>query len=404
VKETRGVIFLAWLMSGCADAPAPPPENEDPTVPEDTGGDEPDVVVSTFTVSVDTARAVKDSFVQVPVTVDRSQGYSGPLVVTVTGLPMGTTAKPLTIDEGELTGEVTLRTILGATLGGPFALTWTTTPVEGDAVETTSVLWVADRSGQRDITFGTMGTVDLGGPYPLDFDVDEQGRPVVVGRNELFSGPTGFVLRLLLDGSPDPDFGDDGLISDPSLGSEAPLVAVRPGGRPLVLSRRTVVSQEFWSLHSFTADGQPDETGFFYDGKIPVADADSPWRPQNLVLRPDEGSYVVFVHDVYSFEPTGQPVTPATDWVLPSERLLPSAADVSGKLLLGSISLPDYAIHRFTSDRMSGRRGKSVDSGRSILSFKDDLGRTLENVDLERLDSADPGCDLAACRRLHHRS
>ncbi len=172
------------------------------------------------------------------------------------------------------------------------------TTLESGKASTLSKLVKLTHSGKLDASFGDDGRVLLAGMAPTDVGVDSQGR-VLVATTVGNPGPKAAVARYLPDGTPDPDFGVDGLATvanGPYLAKSTGQLALRPDDSVMVSINGDVSPGSGLEVASFTKQGTPSP-GFGVGG---VAELDSP--PDDvpaylglaaLLLSPNGNTYVV---------------------------------------------------------------------------------------------------------------
>ena len=251
----------------------------------------PDAAPMDFVVTLSTPRVriVEGASATVGITIGRNT-FMDAVGVTVTGLPPGVSADPLTI-EGE-TGTLTLHAATGAT--------------QGDAE-----LAVIAASGSRShdaplslLAMGLPGTLDrtfaasilATGPVGRGTQVIvlPDGKILTVAAVAL-TQPTGMrVARYRSNGSPDPDF-SGGTVLVPSGGKSA-AIAVQSDGKIIVVGDEPVGGHARGLVARLESDGKPDNS-FGVTGRthLNLADADdiAATSISSVALQRDGGIVVV---------------------------------------------------------------------------------------------------------------
>ncbi len=346
------VVSSLIVFAACSGDGEPSPDQESGIPGAETGT--PPAPLG-FGVAVDTGvvRIVRSRAVRVPVTIDRTDGYTGPVNVTVDGLPLEVTALPLTIGGGETMGELELSAAVGAALGGPTVVTVEGTPEVGEPVASEPLpLFVAGQSGTLDPTFSFDGKLI----YDVDPDnggasngltVDSEGRVIAVGTTG-GSSAAGVALRLSIDGTVDTSFGAEGLVR---LGGDFSLVedvVVRPGDEPLLLTFRDPGGLR--SIEAFDAAGQSEVTWAAKGVRTVVTEDFLAWV--GLRPRADGGTYVVGNDELIALDAAGSPVAGFSYALTNLEGHGASAVDSDGRLLLGGTSsgLAPFRVERRLPD------------------------------------------------------
>ena len=149
----------------------------------------------------------------VTVNVDRA-GISGPLTVSLTGLPAGVSAAAAGIPDGATSATVAV-TAAASAAQGPLNATVTVTG-GGQSATGVARLFVRGKAGSLDTTFNTAGIVlqqvGVSSSAILATAMQPDGRLVAVGyRNSASSVSDAFAARFLPDGKLDPGFGTGGV-------------------------------------------------------------------------------------------------------------------------------------------------------------------------------------------------
>ena len=158
----------------------------------------------------------------VTVTVARTGGFSDAIAVTVSGLPAGATANPLTITNGSNSGPLTI--VVGSTTPqGTSHLSIDGVAANGTiSASTTMDLIVRGPPGSIDSNFGNGGIVSgfLTTTNFGTFDaaaIDASGNVLIVIDSQLGGGQV-LVVRIRPDGTLDPTFGTAGIATVPDTG------------------------------------------------------------------------------------------------------------------------------------------------------------------------------------------
>lgn len=261
-----GFALIIVFFGACGgDEPGPvEPERSDveglPDAAVDGSSDTEDLA---FRITIQVPDA--DTFVvqgkseTVPVTIERLNGYDGPVVLRPEGLPEGLTAASISIPPGAHDGELVVHAAAERSQGkASFSVTAgrdASDPARGEA---SVQVFVRGPSGTLDTTFGDGGMVTgtIG-----DFShgvVSPDGKIVAVGQ-----GSEGIqAARFHADGTLDSSFGAQGIASV-SLGvinGAYPRVAVDATGRVLVSGTNIEPSRWTASVARLSVSGQLDPT------------------------------------------------------------------------------------------------------------------------------------------------
>jgi uncharacterized delta-60 repeat protein len=231
----------------------------------------PDVDVD-ITATAGQVNVVRGRTAPFGVAVVRRHGHDS-LPITVSGLPRGVTADPLTIAGGQSSGVLTLRAAGDAELG-PTHLSLSTPGGHGSG---SSTLLVQDPPGTLDVTFGKAGAARVkfndtlfavaGGGFVLAPD----GSLLLCGNAATAGGVAIALARLTADGSVDLSFGAQGTLLANGPGALSDVcegLAVLPSGRILVGGFESGPSgAHYFMAAAFTQTGSVDPTfgtdGFF---------------------------------------------------------------------------------------------------------------------------------------------
>ena len=200
----------------------------------DTGTDAPVVTNDDYTISVSPAALFLDpsGMGSITVTVTRKAGFTGTIIVTVTGLPSnGTiTAQPLTITSNDTTGTLTFQATASATVGSsPIVVTATS----GSDVATQDATISIVAPGAVDPSFGSNATLDFttaGGFFPLGVVIQRNGAIAVGGYVPTASGAQAAVVRFTADGVLDTTYNQTGMSVLGPVGSTAGPASPPPDG------------------------------------------------------------------------------------------------------------------------------------------------------------------------------
>ncbi|MDQ4097109.1 MAG: hypothetical protein M3144_04485, partial [Actinomycetota bacterium] len=162
-----------------------------------------------------------------------------------------------------------------------------------------------DADGGADTSFGDGGKVvtamgtGTSGSAPIDIataiDVDAGGRIVVAGFSSTSSRFQMAVVRYRTDGSPDPTFGGDGIVTT-QVGtlSQAFAVAVDAEGRPVVAGDTNTGGNIDFALVRYGSDGALD-AGFGSGGVVTTPIGPGRDHPSGMAIQ-DDGRIVVAGH------------------------------------------------------------------------------------------------------------
>ena len=165
------------------------------------------------------------------------RGNAGPITVSATGLPMGTGANPITIAAGATSGTMTV--IAGAqAVQGTVTVTLTGSPAGAMSMpsDTVSVTFTG-ASGDLDTSFAGDGVLEA----PVGA-VDAELRDGVILPDDGFvgvgtAGGDWVIAKVRADGTPDPGFGSDGIVTlvFPGAADVATRIARAPDGALFVI-------------------------------------------------------------------------------------------------------------------------------------------------------------------------
>ena len=203
---------------------------------------------------------VRGKRVDVSVVLERRDGFNGEVVITVTNLPDGVAAEPLTFRAGSTLGT------LGLIATSSVAHALTTAKLHGAAREGNELpneltfdLILRGDPGSLDETFGKKGVVELTtGPTFAALDAQADGKVLYAGSG---GGTPGVVVgRLQANGLADTGFGMQGTrrIAFGAGADEAAAVFAMPDGKVTVVG--TAVSEAKVGVARLTAAGTLDPT------------------------------------------------------------------------------------------------------------------------------------------------
>lgn len=223
----------------------------EPTRAANDGGavDVADAAVPAISVAIDPVIRVRQGeTADVVVAVSREGGLSGPIDVTILGLPSGVTANPVTLGPLENRSTVTITAAETAPLGGPGRITVVASYYSADRHASLAFAYgdafVVGAPGALDITFGTSGSVQRHVTNTEedanDIAIDPKNRIVVVGEGVSTDGTvagtrfTGWALRLTPRGDTDESFGTGGVLTNFGTPSSSVYTLALVGNSPVV--------------------------------------------------------------------------------------------------------------------------------------------------------------------------
>ncbi|WP_170131213.1 hypothetical protein [Deinococcus yavapaiensis] len=251
--------------------------------------DAPIITLSAVRLPVVTGAAAR-----LGVTIDR-RGVTGPVTISLDGLPTGAKASSVVIPSAANTADVTVT----ATRGAPHSRPTTATlhaRFEHGSVSRAVVVTVRGAAGSLDTTFGTAGVAvtkaSLGESQANAMAVLPDGKIVVVG--EAFGQLGDFmILRYDRDGILDSSFGTNGkVVVDFEGGRDvAEAVVVQPDGKVIVggsaSSSAASGRRESFAAVRLTSTGKLDAS-FGTNGKVTIAFPDSSvGKTHAVALQPD---------------------------------------------------------------------------------------------------------------------
>jgi uncharacterized delta-60 repeat protein len=161
------------------------------------------------------------------VTIDRGdESAKGEVTVSAQGLPAGVGSSPVKIATGNNKAQLQIKIGPTAQVGGPYPLSVVATSADDSSVSNTTplVLYVAQKAGALDISFGNAGTAQItpgqgseGKASPQAITVDSKGRVVVGGGGT----SNDWVVRLTSNGTLDTTFAKTGVLNNFGLSSSS---------------------------------------------------------------------------------------------------------------------------------------------------------------------------------------
>ncbi|MCL2725772.1 MAG: hypothetical protein FWD69_15190 [Polyangiaceae bacterium] len=242
-------------------------------------------------------RIVQGTTATIPLSMVRNGITASDIQITVTGLPAGVVATPLTIPASASSGDLQI-TVAADVPQGPLA----GVTLQGQAVgararaSTNLPLFVRGPAGSFDTTFATDGRTfidGLGAGSPIDLFVSADDRIFVLIRCDgIRTVDSTCVMRLTPEGALDPAYGDGGVVK---LGSLSPSSGV------LLSDGRVVVGGgaygESAAYGVVAADGQSSGPRFFPDYS---QSGDTGSTVNAMALAPDGSVVMVFDATTYN--------------------------------------------------------------------------------------------------------
>lgn len=274
------------LLAACGssdDAPAGP----GPATP-------PPPVTTRFTLTLASQKLLieQGTSITVDATVTRAAGFGDAVNVTLSGLPAGVTAAPVTIASAATTAPITLVAQANAahslpTAGTAIGAAGTETAQQGLTVT------VRGPAGSVDTSFATQGiantAIGTGEDYAQAVAVQADGRIVVAGSTATPQGTDIALVRYQRDGALDPSFGTGGRVVTPvgNGSDEAYTVALQADGKIVVAggSSQGASGIDFVLLR-YNADGSLD-AGFGTGGKVTTSFGNQTDRAHAVIIQSD---------------------------------------------------------------------------------------------------------------------
>ena len=273
------------LLAACGssdDAPATP----GPVTP-------PPPATAQFTLTLASQKLLieQGTSVTVDATVTRAAGFNAAVNVTVSGLPAGVTAAPVTIASAATTAPITLVAQANAAHSLPTASMATGTAGIESAQQGFTVT-VRGPAGSLDTSFagGIVDTpIGTGEDYAQAMAVQADGRIVVAGSTTTTQGTDIALVRYQRDGAIDMSFGTGGKVVTPvgSGSDEAYAVALQADGKIVVAggSHQGASGIDFVLLR-YNADGSLD-AGFGTGGKVTTSFGNQTDRAYAVLIQSD---------------------------------------------------------------------------------------------------------------------
>jgi uncharacterized delta-60 repeat protein len=312
------------------------------------GGDpdaapEPSLMVSSTTGFM---RVVAGESVVVPVSIDRSGGFTGEVAIELSGLPTGVASQAVVVPEGAGSASVIVQAVASAEQGGPTpVMVRASSPADSAIAHAIEIpLYVAGKPGDVDPSFGAAGfALYAGNAVPKAIAVDPQGRLVVAGGMGEKT-QSALVIRFTISGELDASFDQDGAIL--GLGgteSFAYGLVVRPEGIDVL--GFAVAGEYVLFVRRFDHTGRVDG-GFGTGGDVVLASETS----QTVLASRGAGLIAGFGPVLEAFDASG---APDASFDLPSPLPVAPftfAADGEGRVVLGARSPDDLRIARLGLD------------------------------------------------------
>ncbi|PYE51073.1 hypothetical protein [Deinococcus yavapaiensis] len=246
-----------------------------------------------LTLSTDKVSVITGASATVTVNLTRQGDFTGPVTLTLGGLPVGASAAKVTIPEDRSSATLTVRASATAPHSFPTTITLRGTN-EQQVVSKTLTVTVRGPAGSLDTTFGASGSrsIDFGGKddYATAMTVQPDGRVLVAGHTP---GATGegqnfAVARLDREGNLDTTFGAGGKtqVNFGSGNDQAYAVALQSDGKILVAGFASAGSARDFAVARLEPDGRLD-TSFGQGGKVTVAVSTAEDRAYAVLVQSD---------------------------------------------------------------------------------------------------------------------
>lgn len=230
----------------------------------------PDVIVTSGTTNA------------VPVAVTRD-GLDGPVVVSVTGLPPGVDAPPVTIAAADTTASILVSVSRGTTF--PITkLTFVATSGEERASQTTNLL-LRGKAGSVDDSFGAQGvaTAVLGSAQATDLATLADGSYVLLAN----AASNALLAPIPRDGTRSP-------VSPSALAFASASACALDAQGGLVVGGDEVASGKKMSLRRYLPTSLDADMGFGASGRVALGEAEATGGVRDVVVR--EGGFLA-LHD-----------------------------------------------------------------------------------------------------------
>jgi len=267
------------------------------------------------TPATDKLQVVQGSSTTLRVNVDRLNGFSGPVQLALSGLPLGVTAQPVTVPAGAAFADLPIAAQASAAHTLPTTVQLTASAAFGahTAVATGSLtLTVRGVPGAVDTSFGggvQITPVASSEDYAHAVAVQPDGKLVTAGTTAISTGTVVALTRHLRDGGLDPSFGSGGKVITQvgARGDSARAIAVQPDGKIVVAgwTDATGIDANFLVLR-YRADGSLDP-GFADGGRfiLPIGGGNGTDRAYAVAIQ-DDGKIVAAGTTLTSTSTTGQ--------------------------------------------------------------------------------------------------
>ncbi|MFO1253092.1 MAG: hypothetical protein U1E77_18625 [Inhella sp.] len=287
----------------------------------------PNAAGARSTPAADKLQLVQGSSTKLRVSVERLNGFSGPVQLSLSGLPEGVSAAPVTVAAGASEVELTLvaqasaahtlptaiQLTARASFGGP--VTAGTSPAAGAleaAASAPLTLTVRGVAGAVDTSFGggtQITPVASSEDYAHAVAVQADGKILTAGTTAISAGTVVALTRHLRDGGLDPSFGSGGKVITQvgARGDSARAVAVQADGKIVVAgwTDATGIDANFLVLR-YRTDGTLDPS--FADGGrfiLPIGAGNGTDRAYAVAIQAD-GKIVAAGTTLTSTSTTGQ--------------------------------------------------------------------------------------------------
>ncbi len=254
---------------------------------------------ASFTIDLATDKAVilQGDSASVKVTLHRNSGFSDAVQVSLSGLPTGVNAAPVTIAAGSNEATIVVAALPSAPHSLPTAIT--VQGQSGSATANTALsVTVRGLPGVVDTSFAggvVRQAVDIGEDYANAVAVQPDGKVLVAGSSATATGTWVSLVRFMRDGTLDTSFGSNGKVVTQvgTRGNDsAQAIAVQADGKIVVAGASDQGSTGLdFAVLRYRADGSLD-TAFGNAGKVVADFAGDTDRAWALLVQAD-GKIVV---------------------------------------------------------------------------------------------------------------